>query len=478
MGFEQKTAKKISRREILKYGFNVGFGACLGGTLGLNACGKSSHRPIKNVILIVLDTVRADTLGCYGNKLGITPIIDAVASEGIRFEQAISSSSWTIPALGSILTGTWPTIHGAFHMGNYMSPLRPEIPTAAEVFKENGFQTFGLANCLNASSVVHFHRGFDIFDDRTTMHELSRRADETIDTSLKWIKKHQKKSNFVLIHIFDPHLYYDPLPGYITKFTQGRDKPAPPLTKAQCLAMRTDHGKNPPLKDDVDYIKGLHYGEINFVDTCLARLINELTKLDLYDQTALVITSDHGEEFWDHNKFEHGHTTYDELIRVPLILKLPRTFPVVNKVVKAQVRNIDIMPTLFNLTKIKKPASFTGQSLLPFIMGQNESDLIAFSERLHLGYSEKLCWRTGDYKYILERDPSSKNRFQLYNLRNDLLEQRNIFNIEREITEKLHQDLVKFYSKIISLANTMSKTRVKKLNHRQIEILKSLGYIK
>ncbi|MFH1755971.1 MAG: sulfatase-like hydrolase/transferase, partial [Candidatus Latescibacterota bacterium] len=162
----------------------------------------------QNVMLIIIDTVRRDALGCYGNPLNPSPNIDAVAADGVRFEQAISASGWTLPSVASLLTGTWPTIHGGSGKISKLTAIRDEVPTAAEVMKSAGFQTFAFANAAFVSPMLHLDRGFEVFDHKYTYNDNYRRADETIDAVIPLLDQNRSKANFIMIHLFDPHLDY------------------------------------------------------------------------------------------------------------------------------------------------------------------------------------------------------------------------------------------------------------------------------
>ncbi len=431
-----------------------------------------------NIVLIIIDTLRYNGLGCCGNQLDLSPEIDKLANKGIQFTQAISSSGWTLPAIGSIFTGTWPTIHGGTGKGVKLRSIRWELPTAAEIFKNNGFDnTFGFANCAFLSPRLHMDSGFDTYDVNHAFNQKIRRADETIAAALKTIRRHRKESNFIFIHLFDPHLDYDPPPGYQTLFSKGRSQPKLPLSWHKCHNMMRNHGKNPPLKADIDYIKSAYYGEIRFVDAHIGKLVDGLKKLGLYEKTAVVITSDHGEEFWEHGGFEHGHTLYDELIKIPMIMKLPSFLSPAKKIIPSQVRHIDIMPTLFDLFGITKPASFLGRSLIPYIQGKTQKDLTAFSEST-LYSNEQLSWRTGSYKLIYNLHSDKKTEAELYNCKNDPEEKENLYDKLPEKRRELDRNLSQFYENMVKKVDKMSTPQIQNLSPRAIEALESLGYIK
>lgn len=432
--------------------------------------------PEPNVILIVIDTLRADAVGSYGNPHKPTPHLDAIAAEGVRFDQAISSSGWTLPAIGSMLTGAWPTIHGGIGQNTVLTPMREEVPSAAEVLKEHGFNTFGFANAAFVSPMLGFDRGFDVFDHRHAYNWEIRRADETINDALGHIREHRGEANFVFIHLFDPHLDYDPPPGHVGKYTTGRTEPPPPLTMRKCRDLETK-GEGPPAPEDIAYVRGVYDGEINFTDVHVGRLVDELRTMGIYDDTTLIITADHGEEFWEHGGFEHGHTLYDELIRVPLIIKLPADAAPAKPVVTAQVRLIDVMPTVFERLDIEKPPSFVGDSLAPLMMGETAKDRIAFSEStLYGGY---LVARRGkQYKYIVDIAPGSERAPELYDWRADPGETNNLLATLPDVAAEMRAELSTFFNEMAVRAQGMSQPAIKDMSPQTIESLKSLGYIR
>ena len=433
--------------------------------------------PDQNLIIVLVDTLRRDALGCYGNRFDLSPRIDALAAEGVRFDQAVSTSGWTLPAVASLLTGTWPSIHGARGKVVHLSPIRDEVPTAAEIFREQGFRTLALANAAFVSPLLHLDRGFEVYDHRHAYNSDIRRADETVATALDLLAEHGPTGVFLLIHLFDPHVDYDPPAGWETRFTGGRAEPPPPLTHEAALGLRADGGASPPPEEDLRYIEGLYYGEVGFVDAQVGRLIARLQEMGVYDRTTLVVTSDHGEEFWEHGGFEHGHTLYDELILIPLVVKFPAGVPRVKQEVAAQVRILDVLPTLFALAGIEQPASFVGQSLLPYVSGEANADLVAFSEGTLYG-SEKVAWRTGNYKYILNLTTDGEQFGELYDWRVDPGELEDLVAARPQIATGLHQELASFFNEIKAQGDRMSQPRVENLSPQVIESLRSLGYIR
>ncbi len=223
--------------------------------------------PPSVVVVFVLDTLRQDALGCYGNPLDPTPNIDSLDRDGTRFDQAISSSGWTLPAVASLLTGTWPTLHGAMGKNIRLLPIRSEIATAAEVFKQNGFRTVGIANAAFVSPLVGIDRGFDVFDHKYSYNFDARPAREIISLAIEQLHARGEGSSFFLVHLFDPHLNYDPPSEWATKYTQSRTSPPLPLTMDTCLKLQTGPGnRGSPQETDVNYVRAIYQGEVSYLD--------------------------------------------------------------------------------------------------------------------------------------------------------------------------------------------------------------------
>jgi arylsulfatase A-like enzyme len=430
------------------------------------------------VVVFLLDTVRRDAVGCYGYSLNTTPNIDAVAADGVRFDRVVSTSGWTLPAVASLMTGTWPTVHGAMGRGVWLTPIRPELPMAAEILKGAGFATVGLANAAFVSPMVGMDRGFDVFDHRFTYNWDTRKADETIDAAIGELHKHRSEPCFYFIHLFDAHLDYDAPAEYTDRFTGGRHQPPTPLSLEAVLTLQTGpDGRQPPSADDIHYVRATYDAEVAFADANVGRFVDELKKLGLYDRSTIVITSDHGEEFWDHGGFEHGHTLHDELVLVPLVIKPPSEVAAAGRVVTPQVRLLDVMPTVFDILSVPMPASFEGKSLMPYIRGEVDRDLEALSESTLYG-PEFVSLRGTRYAYILQMDGDDAGKGELFDWRKDPHETTNLAGDMPEVALELRTELLRMYNENAARAKNMSKPRPVDLSPARIRQLRSLGYIR
>lgn len=441
-----------------------------------SACAPPSRNDI--VVVFMLDTLRQDALGCHGNPLNTTPHIDGLARDGVRFKNAISASGWTLPAVGSLLTGTWPSIHGATGKGVALTPIRDEIPTAPEILKQQGFRTVAIANAAFVSPMLGVHRGFDVFNHKYSYNDDGRIAGEVVDLAIKQLDESKGRNSFFFIHLFDPHLTYAPPPGFDTKYAEGRTSPELPITAATCFEMQRGPKHNlPPSAVDQRYIRAAYLGEVSYMDEQVGRFLNVLRTRGLYDDATIVVTSDHGEEFWEHGGFEHGHSLYDELVHVPLIIKPPAHIDVNQKVIQNAVRVLDVMPTIFEAIGVDSPASFEGKSMLPIMRGEREEARTILMESTLYG-SPKIAWRTERYKYIHDATAGPDGIGELYDLQADPGESQNVSAQQLETAKRMRKQLFDFYFELRRRSDQMSAPDPVDLSPTRIRQLKSLGYIR
>jgi arylsulfatase A-like enzyme len=432
------------------------------------------------VCIVIVDTLRRDALGSYGHENAGTPRMDALAAEGVRFDQAISSSGWTLPSVASLLTGTWPSLHKALGKVSLLTPITDDLPVAAEVYRDAGYRTLGFANAAYLSPLLGLDRGFEVFDHEHAYNWDIRRADATVDAALAEVSAREGEKIFLLVHLFDAHLDYDPPDGYLASFVGDRRSPEPPLSMKECVGLQREDGQAPPSEEDLAYIRGLYQGEVSSIDLAIGRLVDGLVELERWDYTTLVLTSDHGEEFWDHGGFEHGHTLYDELVRVPLILRTPTTAASDLRVIERQVRTIDIMPTLFELSGVEEPTSFEGLSLLSDLGGTTPAYIpAAFSQGTLYG-AEKMSWRTERYHLIVDQALQGADAIELYDIVEDPLETRELSGERPKVTAQLSKDLARFSRDLELRATTISTPELKNMGpstiKKYLESLDKLGY--
>jgi len=430
--------------------------------------------PRKDVFLIILDTVRQDSLGCYGCPRDPTPNLDALAADGAKFDQAITPSGWTLPAIASLLTATWPTIHGAVGRFGSTTRLRDEVPTAPEILRERGFRTTGFANSAFVSPMFGVDRGFDVFDGKYAFNRTHRRADETIDAVLPHLTRRGSRSNFYMVHLFDGHLDYDPPPEHLARFVSEWATPRPPLSVWDCRELLGMEGSK---RGGSRHVRGVYQGEVSFMDAEVGRLVETLKVQGRYEDATIVVVSDHGEEFLDHGSFEHGHTLYDELIRVPLIIKLPGRLDVRGTVIEAQVRTLDVMPTIFELCGIPVPVTFDGISLLSMILGHDRVPRFAYAEDMLYG-PDRISGGDGRYKVVQSERPGFSDELELYDLEEDPGERRNLVRIFPDLARSLSRKLVAFRRHLLEASGPLSIPERVDMDPASIEKLRSLGYVR
>lgn len=404
---------------------------------------------LNQVILIVVDTLRADMLSCSNQASPGTPNMDHLAADGIRFTQARSASPWTLPSICSILTGFPVDVHQVL---TEKTSLPAALPTLAEYMKDAGFHTAagGWNPLLDAK--YQLNRGFDSYyipidgwfektgREKPLVPPGRRRQGKYNSTpwitefALDYLAVHEKEDFFLWLHFMDPHLPYLPAP----EFMPARDIPDRLLK----LAKNPARAKGTPselTRSNREDIQALYEGEVRWVDAGIGKILDRLEELGLYDQALILLTSDHGEEFWEHGGFEHGHSVYDELIQVPLIVKLPVDArlrpsggtdtglcqpsperPFWTGVIGTTVSTQGILPLILDLFRIDNDDEYLKTvSLSPLIglaaaaVGDEEPPV--FSSGLLYGQNRETVIFDG-IKYI--RTPGT-NQEELYDLRSD-----------------------------------------------------------
>ena len=417
-------------------------------------CFAPRTHEVRNVLLISIDTCRADHLGCYGYPLDTTPNIDAIASEGIVFEHALSPLPYTLPAHCTMLTGTIPPYHGVFDNTDYK--LSDRDVTLAELLQEKGYLTAGFVSSFIMDSRFGLGQGFDLYDDdfeeaSHTMGINQQGGGKTTQDAIEWLGAHKDEKNFVFLHYYDPHFTYEPPEPFASKF---RNVPPP---------------ENVTTRFEQVLFDG-YAGEIAYTDHCIGQVVDELRELGLYDSTMIIITSDHGEMLGQHGEGFHGYFIYQPAIRVPLIFKLPRLPK--HRRITSTVGLVDIVPTVCSALGIELSTPVQGHDLSPCF----DSDWLPPSDR-HLfcqsleptkyNASSLLGVVTDRYKYIKTTRP------ELYDLLEDPDELNNIAVEQADRSRTMEKRL-----RQILQETTRSKGHGKeRLDDQTRERLESLGYI-
>jgi arylsulfatase A-like enzyme/Flp pilus assembly protein TadD len=397
------------------------------------------RKSVKNVILISIDTCRADYLSCYGYERKTTPNIDAVAEQGVLFKNVVSPVPLTLPAHSSMLTGTIPPYHQVHDNLNYK--FGQDNLTIAETLKKHGYTTGAIVSSFILDSQFGLDQGFDEYNDHfvealSLGEYIERRGAEASLFACEWLSKHRKEKFFLFLHYYDPHTPYEPPEPFAT-----------------------------------DYAENLYGGEISYVDRCIGQVIAKLKSLGLYDSTLLIITGDHGELLGEHGELEHGYLLYEGAIKVPLIISSPRIKKprIINKVVGL----VDIVPTILGYLEVPSPPDIQGKDLCEYINSTDSPipERYIYCESFtptKYDCNPLLSVVTNQWKYIETTRP------ELYDLKQDPDEEENLLTAEPKRTELLQYQLRRILSEHARTDKEESSFMLDAESKRRLE---SLGYI-
>ncbi|MCU0661060.1 MAG: sulfatase [Myxococcota bacterium] len=433
----------------------------------------------QRIVVVLVDTLRADGLGCYGYAKPTSPTIDRLAQQGVLFERAHAASPWTAPSFGSIFTGVSPTVHGAGEMlakgsekgdtlfGVTVGGIRSSLPTLPELMKEK-MTTAGFVTNAFVSETLGFARGFAHFDHKNAALRRYRTADQVTDAALLWLKEHGHERYFLFLHYFDPHIQYGPPTQYSEQFAGPRPRRiAVPFIDHD--AAREGHFK--PTEEEKAFIRGLYDGEVRFVDDQIARIVEAVLN-GSEEEPWIVVLSDHGEEHFDHGSFEHGHRYEEEVTRVPLIVRAPGGKWRAGQKVSTSVRHVDVPPTLLELVGATSPSHFEGRSLVSLMEGRDESPRKAYME-FNLFWGQQVALFDGRFKIVY--DLRRKSSF-LYDLEKDPGETQKLGK-EHERHAELLGELLTLREDLAAKARQRPKNDAA-LSPEAAKALESLGYIK
>lgn len=460
----------INRREFLKRAA-IGTGALAmtmtipGFMVDQAAAAKAAlaKLPLKykdyNVILVSFDALQAAHVGSLGYKQrNVTPTIDAMAKDGFNFTRNMSVASWTVPASMTWFTGVYPSEHRLTNKfsvfnppaGNKLSNLKelsPELVTLAELLKENGYATGGFTGNAGVSGFFGYGQGFDqYFFEKGKFGSMG----VSIPKALEWLKDNKNRKFFMFLHGYDMHGQNVPVEGFDYRFVdKGYDKKFTG-SAAEQEALREEgleKGSASLRDEDVRFWRAIYDEKIQRTDAKFKGFLEELKQMGLMDKTIFVLTSDHGTEFHEHKRFDHGFSLYDELIHVPLIIKLPKVKA--GKVITDQISSIDVMPTILDLLDIKVPDKVSkqmrGQSLTPALKGKPVAKDV-YSETDYRQYTYKRSVITKDgWKFIYTLENKSR---ELYNLKKDPQELNNLVEREPRRAYELEQKLFAHFKSI------------------------------
>ncbi len=399
-----------------------------------------------NVLLVTLDTTRADHIGVYGSDEIDTPVIDGLAARGVTFMRAYASTPLTLPSHTSLLTGTHPPYHGVRDNGVHIAP--EGLQTLAESFQAAGYRTGAFVGAFVLDSRWGLAQGFDrYFDDfempkqqAIFLSRVQRSGSEVIDTALAWAREDDTAPFFMWVHLYDPHTPYEPPEPFKSRYA---DRP--------------------------------YVGEIAWTDSLVGRLTSWLDDTGRSDDTYVVVTADHGESLGEHGESEHGLLLYESAIRVPLIIATPFDEP--QRIQRHElVSLIDIMPTVLELTGLETPEEVHGRSLVPLftndaeVEGRTDERVYAetFYPRLHFGWSELQAILEPTHKLIISPEP------ELYDLLQDPEEQQDLASERAATAEALRREAEELVAQLEENANPADTVT---LDQETLQRLAALGYI-
>lgn len=407
--------------------------------------GKTPEKAIKNmnVLLVTIDTIRVDYLGCYGQKIVETPHIDRLAQDGILFKSAFAHNVVTLPSHINILTGLYPLYHGVHD--NVGFRLDQKLVLLPEILKEKEYRTAAFIGSFILDTRFGLNQGFDLYDDyygdTNALNDFAiveRRAEKVVEAAMDWIQANGKSRWFCWIHLFDPHMPYEPPEDYKKK-----------------------------------YPNDFYAGEIAYTDSSLGKLLHFLENSSLDKSTFIILTGDHGESLGEHGEKTHGVFAYNATLHVPMIFYQPLLFPE-PQVIEKKVRHIDILPTVLDVLRMKGPREVQGKSLIPLIENpkkweEDECYFEALSANLNRNWAPLRGLVSEKFKYI---DLPIK---ELYDLESDYREEENLVTDKISTIKRLDEKL-KILIKDYSQPEAKRSKRIRE-DKETLERLKALGYV-
>ena len=418
---------------------------------------RSVHRP--NIFLILIDTLRADHLGCYGYKRSTSPNIDRLAKEGVLFKKAISTTPWTDPTVLALFTGLYPS--DVWEVKPHREVIHDVLPagvdTLSEILHANGYFTIAASDHpgINAG---RFGQGFDIFVNlsytgRPFISFRDTPADDVLKQLNQLLRWHSGSGLFTYIHLMYPHEPYLPTSPYDDYFGRGAFRIVSKNRKA---------------------VINMYDGEIKLADDVVGGFIEDIRRLKLYDDSIVVIMSDHGEGFWEHGLFEHGNSLYNELLHVPLIFHAPGRLPQ-GRTITGLVRTVDVLPTILELVGINQNRDYRGISLLQLIEGNENSNRSAYSEFPHSRIIKGKAIQSIAEKLIDSR--TEGYMLEYYDISKDAKELHNMGAVVSTRASELI-DIIEAIGNSANVRRSTFKQEQEKPSEDMLRKLKTLGYIR
>jgi len=452
------------RRSVARVGSAFAVAALL-----LAGCGSEAPRA-PNVLLVTIDTLRADRLSSYGYARQTSPFLDELAAAGIRFDRAYATASWTAPSVASLMTSLEPSVHGIEHgfIDDDVIVKQEVIPESValwpELLREAGYRTYGVTANTHLYGHFGFAQGFDRYecvgflDATKVIAVVDKWRGEIVGGDDPW---------FLWVHLLDPHGRYRPRKPWIQEYFPHFRPLWMPIRNVFVPENYKQFGVTRGTRV-FDLVNALYDSEIAYTDRAI-RSIAE--KVGLAANDLVVVTSDHGEEFLDHGGFGHGITLYEEVIRVPLILRMPGAAHA-GRVVSAPVSLIDVLPTVLDIVGAEAPAELQGTSLLPIVEGDEADERVVVASLARFVPLGTDSITRGRWKYIQHR--VEKDRRMLFDVAADPAETRNLLESDPERAQALAD----------ALAAHLEANRARRIDPDTIDLsadefeqLKALGYV-
>lgn len=422
--------------------------------------GTKHRRP--NVLIYMVDTLRADRLGVYGSHRGLTPEIDRFAQAAVVFESAVAQSPWTRPSVASLFTGLLPDAHGVQDRDHRLSD---DAVTLAEVLTSHGYESLGLTANPNVAARFGLGQGFERYH-RATEHQVVKEA-------VTWLSERDPSGRpfFLYLHTVEPHAPYEPPEGLLARFASEADDP-----ELQTLRIfkRMSAGEVPESDEMVARLLALYEAEIALTDQRFGTLLETLRGQDLDRETVVVFVSDHGEEFHEHGHWQHGRTLYTEVLDIPLIVSFPGLVAS-GKRVSEPVQHADLLPTLLAYLEIAPPPGVGGRNLMDAILGADSASFGAFNvvSMVDLGGVRGRSVTSQEYRFILPESAALGSDPELYERSTDPREASSIA-AERPITTEYFKTVLESLGVHAVVSESLSGEQ---LDPELLEQLRALGYV-
>ncbi|HZI64453.1 MAG TPA: sulfatase, partial [Thermoanaerobaculia bacterium] len=463
----------------------------------------------RGVILVQMDTLRRDHLDAYGHRRPTAPHLARLAAEGVLFRNTFAQAPWTKVSTPSILTSLYPSTHG---VRGFNDRLPAGATTVAEAFRDAGYATLSLSSVIFTGQYTNLHQGFEELHEAGSLANRggplsAKTAREQVDRLLDWIERRDGSPFFAFLHVFDPHFPYEPYQPYDTLWVSPERRAEHVRQRDQASQRITDEFmrvRQLPSRDEVAasgfdpeaYVTvetDWYDASIRAMDVEIGRLVERLRAAGLGEQVLLVLTSDHGTEFYEHGGMWHGHSLYGELTDVPLIAHWPGRVAA-GRAIEEVVQTIDVMPTLLELAGLPRPEAVQGQSLAPFLdpAARPAPDGAWAGWRRRPAFAERFPYapdlppprdRTsyalidGEWKLIEHRTPGAPP-YELFDWRRDPLNRSDLAARHPEVVARLGKTLAAWRRHVEAARLPADSQSATSLSPEELERLRSLGYIR